>query len=167
MSIDAVSSVASSSVATSAARSSSSTLSDDTKKKLQALGLDPSKYTSETQAQLAIKDAQEKQEGTKKSGGSNPLESIIKTEVNSLASAMGIEIGSNDKLDDILNKISTQLTTLQASAGTDGTKLSNVNNYQNQFATITSELSQLEAARKMTGATALANYNKAALGLAA
>lgn len=164
MSIDAVSSVSTSSL--SSTSSSSSALSDDTKKKLEALGLDPTKYTTEAQAQAAITAAQEKQAQQSQQGGSNSYESI-KTEVNSLASTMGIEVGSNDKLEDILDKISTQITTLQASAGTDATKLADVNNYQAQYTTITSELSKIEAAKNMTGASALANYNKAALGLAA
>jgi hypothetical protein len=161
----AISSVSSSSVASTNNNSSSTALSDDTKNKLQALGLDPSKYTTEAQAQAAITQAQAQQQsqqsGTQKSGSSSF--STIKTEVQDLASKMGISVGSNDKMKDILGKISDKMSELQSTAGTDPTKLSELNGYQSQYTSISSELSQLEASRNMTGATALADYNKATL----
>ena len=164
MSVNAVGSVNSSSSA--ASTSSSSAISEDTKKKLQALGLDPSKYTSEAQAQTAITQAQaqqqSQQDGAKKSGGSGSF-ATIKTEVQDLASKMGVSVGNNDKASDILSNISDKISELQSSAGTDPTKLSELNGYQSQYTSISSELSQLEASRNMTGATALADYNKATL----
>ena len=160
MSVNAITSVRSSSVASS----SSSALSEDTKKKLQAVGLDPAKYTSETQAQQAIKEAEEKKEGHKKAQGANPFETI-KTEVQELASAMGLTVGGNDKISDIMSNISDKISELKSTAGSDQTKLSEIDGYNSQFTTISTELAQMEAAKSMKGATALANYNKAALGL--
>lgn len=149
---------------TTGASASSSVLSDDTKKKLQALGLDPSKYTSEAQAQQAIQDAQTKQESTRQSGNKGSFETI-KTEVQELAGSMGISAGSNDKISDIMSSISDKISELQSSAGSDQTKLSQVNSYNSQYTSITNEIAQMEAAKSMTGATALANYNKIALGI--
>ena len=162
---DAISAVSSN---TPTSSNTAATLSDDTKKQLQALGLDPSKYTSEAAAQQAITQAQSQQQeqGAQKSGGSSSFASM-KSEVQDLASKMGVEVGNNDKIDDILSNISSKIDSLQANAGTDPTKLSDVNGYQAQYSTISAELSQMQAARNMTGASALANYNKAALGLAA
>lgn len=163
MSISSVSSIGSSS-SSSTSSSTQSQLSEDTIKKLKELGLDPTQYKTEAQAQAAISSAQ--QATQKPQNGANSYDTI-KTEVTDLASQMGVEVGNNDKLDDILDKISTQINVLQASAGDDTEKLADVNNYQSEYAQISSELSQLEAARNMKGASALANYNKAALGLAA
>ena len=162
---DAISSIGSNSVANTSSKSSSTALSDDTKKKLQALGLDPSKYTTEAQAQAAITAAQaqqqSQQQGAQKPGGSSF--SSIKTEVQDLASKMGINVGNNDKTSDILNNISDKISELKSSAGTDPTKLSELNGYQSQYTSISSELSQLEASHNMTGATVLSDYNKATL----
>lgn len=159
MSVEAVNSVNGSN-SNNETNSSLSVLSEDTIKKLEALGLDPTKYTSEEQAEEAIAAAQQPQQTPQT--GSNSYDTI-KTEVDDLASQMGIDIGNKDTLDDILDKISTQITTLQADAGTDQTKLQDANNYQNEYTTISNELSQLEAAQNMTGATALASYNKASI----
>lgn len=161
MSVNAISSSFS---ASSASGSSTSQLSEDTKKKLQALGLDPTKYTSEAQAQAAIQEALARQTQQPPKPEAVNMDSI-KTEVQELASSMGVTVGSNDKIDDILNNISLKITELQASAGTDSSKLADVNSYQTKYTTIENELSQLKASKSMTGANALANYNKAALGL--
>lgn len=164
---DAISSVSSTSSASSASASSSTAISDDTKKKLLALGLDPSKYTTESQAEEAITEAQAKQQPQQAQKSGSSSFATIKTEVQELASKMGLNVGTNDKTSDILSKISDEINELQSTAGSDPTKASQANAYQSQYTTISSELSQLEAARNMTGATALGNYNKAAQGLAA
>jgi hypothetical protein len=161
---DAINAVNSSSQASS--NDSSTAITDDTKKELQALGLDPSKYTTEAQAEQAITQAQsQQQQGAQKSGGSNI--GTIKTEVQGLASKMGVSIGTNDKMSDILSKISDKLGDLQSSAGNDPTKLSQFNSYQSQYTSISSELSQMEASRsKITnGLDQMADSNKKALGL--
>lgn len=151
----------------SQANSASSALNSATKKKLEALGLDPKKYTTEAAAQEAITEAQAKQQPSPPPKPDGTSFETIKTKVQDLASKIGIAVGTNDKTADILTKISNQITELKSAAGTDASKLSAVNGYQSQYTTISSELSQLESAKNMTGASALANYNKAALGLAA
>lgn len=158
-----ISAISSNSASNTSKSGSASALSEDTQKKLKALGLDPTKYTSETQAQTAILEAQSKQEGPKQSGA--PGMSSIQTEIQDLASKMGLPVGNNDKMSDILGVISNKIDDLKAAAGTDVTKLSAVSDYQSQYTAISNELAQMEAAKKMTGASALANYNKAALGL--
>lgn len=93
MTINATGSVSGANHSINTSGASSSKLSEDTKKKLIALGLNPSDYTNETDAKAAI-TAKERQ----KQQGAN-------------------------------------------------------------------EVAQLQAAKNMTGATALGNYNKASLGL--
>lgn len=167
MSINSINSV---SGAGSASSSSSSKLLDETKDKLKQLGLDPSKYTSEAQAQAAITQAQAQiqQQGANKSAENNNQDKgSIKTQIQSLASKMGVVVGNNDKPKDILANISSKLDELKSAAGTDPTKLSELNEYQSQYTSISNEIAKKEAANNMTGANALANYNKASMGLAA
>lgn len=164
---DAISSVSSSSAAsTNSSSSSTSKISEDTKKKLQALGLDPDDYSSEAAAQSAITQAQQKQQSQQTPQSNSSMDSIV-TNVKSLASKMGAEIGNNDTPDDMLDKISTKISELTASAGTDESKKSEASVYQSEYDTLKGELDQAKAAMNMTGATALGNYNKAALNLAA
>jgi len=145
--------------------SSSTALTDATKKKLQDLGLDPSKYNTEALAQAAISQAQTQQQTQKPQKPSGSKDDSIKTEVQDLASKIGVIAGNNDKITDILSKISDKISELQTSAGTDPAKLAEVNSYQSQYTTISSEIAQKEAAKNMTGATAVASYNKVSLGL--
>jgi hypothetical protein len=145
--------------------SGASALSEDTKKKLKALGLDPTKYATEADAQLAIQETTSKQTAQKPAGADNFK--TVEEEAQALASEMGLPVGNNDKIDDIMDGISAKIEELQSSAGSDPTKLSQLNDYNNKYTTISNELAQLQAAKNMTGATALGNYNKASLGLAA
>lgn len=172
-----------SSISSSAASSSSSTttLSSDTKKKLQVLGLDSSKYKTEAQAQEAITQAQSQTSGTQtvKGGcasctncgkcgkGSTTNISSIQTSAKDLASKMGVSVGTKDELPDILSKISDKISELESSAGSDSTKLSDVDSYKKQFQTLAGKFEKISASQNMTGASALASYNKAALGLSA
>lgn len=147
--------------------SSSSALSEETKKKLKALGLEPTEYTSEAEAKAAIAKALAQQQGIEKPPqGSNPEETIINEAVE-LAAAVGVSgISKQDKMDDILDKISQKINEMQESAGSDQTKQANVKNFKDQYTEISDEYQKLHASKNMTGANAIANYNKVALGLA-
>lgn len=161
---DAISSINSSSVS-STSSSSSSAVKEETKKKLKALGLDPSKYTTETQAQAALTQAQEAQAAKQQKPTQGTSEDTIKDEISSLAANIGVSVGTNDKIDDIMDKVSAKIDELTSHAGTDSTKKSEADNYQKQYTTIANEYAQMQAAKNMTGATAMANYAKFALGL--
>lgn len=168
MSINSVNSINSTNAANSS--SSSSKLSEETQEKLKKLGLDPSKYNTEAQAQAAIAQmqAQLQQNGANKSAEHNKEgKDSIKNEIQSLASKMGIAIGNSHNPKDILANISSKLEELKSAAGTDPTKLSQLNDYQTQYTLISNEIAKKEASHNMTGANALANYNKASIGFAA
>lgn len=166
---DAISSVSGSS--SSSASSTSSVLSNETKSKLKALGLDPADYTSESAAKSAIAEATAKkaQEAQQTQSQSKPQRSgvleTVETNTKELASKMGISISTEDKLADIFDKISTKIDELQASAGTDASKKTDASGYKSEYSILYSEYSQATATQNMTGASALASYNKAALGL--
>lgn len=145
--------------------SSTTKLSEDTKKKLKELGLDPAQYSSEAEAQAAIAAKLHQQQGIdKKHSGDNGFKRI-EEEAQALAAQMGISVGSKDKIYDIMGKISDKISELESSAGSDKIKLAQVNDYSNRYRAIADELAQLQAAQNMTGATAMGNYNKASLGL--
>ena len=166
---DAISSVSSNSAASSSSNSSSAAkISDETKKKLEALGLDPSKYTSEAAAQAAITEAQQAQQAQQAQAqpkNSGTSMETIEDSVKNLASKMGVPVGNNDKVDDILGNLSDKISELKTSAGTDETKKTEATAYDNEYFTLNAEYTQATAAQNMTGATAVAVYNKAALGL--
>jgi hypothetical protein len=165
---DAISSVSSSSVSSTSSNSSSSENSTlkKLKEQLQALGVDVSNITTVAQAQQKLSEVQNSQSGSKKPQGNSSMDTII-TNVKSLASKIGVELSDNDKPDDMMDKISTKISELTASAGTDETKKSEASAYETEYKTLNDELNQAKSAMNMTGATALGNYNKAALGLAA
>ncbi len=165
---DAISSVSSSSVASSS--SSTSKLSESTKKKLEALGLDPTKYTSEAAAQAAITSAQKAQQAQQTQAQGQPQDDsssidTIETNVKSLAANMGLSVGNDDEIDDIFDNISNKISELQSAAGTDETKKAELSSFQSQYSALSSEYAQAMATKNMTGASALASYNKASLGL--
>lgn len=163
MPVNAVSSLGGASFAGSASGASSK-ISEDTKKKLLALGLNPADYKNETDAQAAIAAHQhQQQEGTKKAGGGDFKR--IEEEAQALAAEMGVAVGQNAKINDIMDKISSKLSELESNSGSDSTKTAQINDFSNKFTTISNELAQLQASKNMTGATALGNYNKASLGL--
>jgi len=161
--VSSISAISSGSTAISG--SSSTAITSDIKKKLQALGLDPSKYSTEAQAQAAITQAQAQQQPPQKPSGSK--DDSIKTEVQDLASKMGITAASEDKISDILTKISDKISELRASAGTDPTKQAEADSYEYQYTTLSNDFSQKESSKsKLTGTLeGLANYNKASLAL--
>lgn len=156
--------------------SSSQKLTEETKKKLEALGLDPSKYKTEAEGKAALVGAQTTQtaqaaQSMQVQGQQPPpppaSAQSIKAEVEDLAAKVGVSIGSTDKPNDILTKISDKIAELKAAAGTDQTKLAEVQGYQGQYDTINAEITQMQASKSKISGTlnALANYNKAALGL--
>lgn len=166
---NSINAISSSSISNSGS-SSSTALSEETKAKLQALGIDTKDIKTEAKGQEELKEAKEKQSAQKAAPAKKDnSEKTMKTEAQDLASQVNVPVGNNDTMDTILSNISTKLDELKSSAGTDPTKLADVDNYQKQFASISSEYSQMQVSKAMISNSlqGLAAYNKAALGLAA
>lgn len=161
----AISSISSVSVASSSSASSSSALTEDTKKKLEALGIDTSNIKTETEGQQKLKEAQAAQASAQQKPQSNTSMEIVEDNAKSLASKIGAVVGNDDKIDDIFDKISTKISDLKASAGNDETKKSAAEAFDSEYNTLYSEYNRVLSSMKMTGATALGNYNKVALGI--
>jgi len=166
---DSISAVSSASAASSTSSSSSTKLTAATKTQLEALGVDTTNITSETEGQTALKAAQAKSDAQQKAkaaagGGS---EDSIKASAQTLASEMGVSVSSTDTTDDILSNISAKLSELKASAGDDQVKLAELEQYQSEFDTLSTsytnmQTSQAQLSNSMSG---LATYNKASLNL--
>ena len=161
----------SSSVSTS---SSSSQLTDATKKKLEALGIDTAKIKTETEGLAKLKEAQASQASQAAQasaapppppGGISPED--VKTEAKALAASIGVSVGQSDKINDILNKISTKISEMKASAGTDESKKSEVEGFYAQYQAVYTDYQEIESKKSMLSNSldALANYNKIRLGL--
>lgn len=141
--------------------SSASSLSQETIKRLKALGLNPADYKSEADAQAAIiQAAKEKHQAHGHTGGTSMK--TVEKEANALASAMGISTAQNASVSDVLNAIVAKLEALKA---TSATKQSEFLGFQSKYESIKSEYLQLISTQNMTGAMAQGAYNKAALGL--
>lgn len=149
--------------------SGSTKLTEETKKKLQALGIDTSNIKTEAEGQAALKEAMAKQAAANHhhDPSKSMSEKTIEDQAKSLASQMGVSVGNNDTLDVILSNISNKIDELQSSAGNDQTKLADLNNYKAKFATLSDEFSQLTVSRSMINNSlqGMANYNRASLGL--
>lgn len=155
----------------SASGSSAAPLSEATKKKLEALGIDTTKIKTENEGQLKLKEAQSgqashavKQRQQKSNGGSETQ--ALTEQAKALAAQVGVSISSKDELPDILVKISDKLSDMVVQSAKDPQKLQQIKQYESQFASIAGEFLNLEAKiqekqTKLTGSMdSLASYNK-------
>lgn len=158
MSINSISSLTS---ATSSC--STSQLSEETKQKLIALGIDPTNIKTELQAQNIIKQvealkSQNKTASSTQKGQASNNE--ILAAAKQLATQVGVNVSKTDTIDDILDNIS-------AAIGKMDSKEPNTKYYQERLAVIQSEYAQnqmsLSSLNNMMAA--VATSNKIALGL--
>ncbi len=147
----------------------SNALTEATKRKLEALGVDTSNILTESEGQLRLQEAlaklaiAEAQNLQYKCAG-NPNVSI-EDKAKDLATSIGIETGNQDKIEFILRKISEALMGVMIAAGKDESKLNKYEDYKNQYDDICSQYAQATASENMTGATAMGYYNKMLFGL--
>jgi len=170
MSNESISALTSASSVSTASSSSTTKLSAATKSKLEAMGIDTTNITTEVQGQTALKAAELKKEAAaQKAGGAqgNSSEASIKADAKSLASQVGASVADDDSIDDIMSKISSKIRELRASAGTDESKLAEIEGYQTQLDSISSTYSAMQTsqAQLSSSMSGLASYNKASLNL--
>ena len=146
-------------------------LSEETKRKLQALGIDVTNVTSEAQAQMLITAAQSRQQVQKTDNSnkdttcSSELELI--TKAKTLAKKMGVSVSQNSTMSEILTSLSNKISTLTAQAGNNQTKTNEIQQFrteltslQNEYSTLTQSQNSIFSAMNMS-----ANLNKFLLGL--
>lgn len=152
MSLNVINSV--SSAVSTIGQNSTNSLSEETKKKLKALGVDVSKITSESEGQQALAEAQAKQAPKQ----AQPAQETIKTQVDSLASSIGVNVSNQDKISDILTKISNELSVLKAEAANDPKKLADLKGFQDKYTSVSNAYQQEQSLKK--GMDATASYNR-------
>jgi hypothetical protein len=164
--VSGINSVSSNASQTAAAATN---LSSTTKSLLQSLGIDATSITSEAQAKVAIAQAKEKKpaQGQQKTGASQSSDQTVKQDAQSLAAQLGVVVGTDDEVDEILDKISTAIDTLQSAAGQDPVKLQQVKQYQTSYALIDKEYEQQEAnkTKLQNSMNAMAAYNMASIAI--
>ena len=125
-----------------------SELSAATKAQLEAIGIDPSTVSSESQAQALIANTNG---ASFKSmlGGQNKTNSSDDTylrEAKSLASSIGVTYSSSDSIEDILSNISSKLNQMMSAAQMNPSQMQMIQMYRSQLDQISSNYSQAQSA---------------------
>ena len=142
-----INSVASTTITTKTTEQESE-LSAATKAQLEAIGIDPSTVSSESQAQALIANANG---ASFKSmlGGQNKTNSSDDTylrEAKSLASSIGVTYSSSDSIEDILSNISSKLNQMMSAAQMNPSQMQMIQMYRSQLDQISSNYSQAQSA---------------------
>jgi len=167
-SINSISGAGAASSIASGSSSSAQKLTDDTKKKLEELGVDTTGITTEAQGQIALLQAQQAQGGEKAHSGGGGKEAMenIKSQATALAAKVGVQVSSDEKISDIMAAIGPAIDAKVSAAGNDQTKIAEVQELQSEYDSISSSLSNMQAQHQakqaqLTGSLeGLANYNK-------
>lgn len=145
-------------------------LSEETKRKLLALGIDPSTVKSETEAQALIATVKQKVDKTSNESTSQNTccssECELISKAKQLAAKIGVPTSNNDSLKNLIDKISTKLSAIsnvvQTSQETD-----KITGYKNELNSIENEYSQINTNQNslLTAMNISANMNKIFLKL--
>ena len=146
-------------------------LSEETKRKLQALGIDVTNVTSEAQAQMLITAAQSRQQVQKTDNSnkdttcSSELELI--TKAKTLANKMGVSVSQNSTMSEILTSLSNKISTLTAQAENNQTKTNEIQQFRTELTSLQNEYSTLIQSQNsiFSVMNMSANLNKFMLGL--
>lgn len=144
----------------------SSNLSEETKRKLRELGVEPSTVANEFQAQQLIKILEQKLEQVHKSASfgnarkatSGEAELIAKAKA--LANQVGISVSSTDSLSDIFSKIKAKINTMEAQGQDIKAYKSELSALEDKYSTVQQNQSSMLSAMNYT-----ASLNKYMLGL--
>lgn len=144
----------------------SSNLSEETKRKLRELGVEPSTVANEFQAQQLIKILEQKLEQVHKSASfgnarkatSGEAELIAKAKA--LANQVGISVSSTDSLSDIFSKIKAKINKMEAQGQDIKACKSELSALEDKYSTVQQNQSSMLSAMNYT-----ASLNKYMLGL--
>lgn len=145
----------------------SNQLSEATKAKLEALGIDPTTVTSEAEAQSLIAQVESMSKTDKARPQSGSSDMALLTKAKELAEDVGAKVSERDNLDDICKKISEKIEQLAQQYASDPVAMNKLADYQRELSSIDSRYSSkidtqdsIFAAMNMISAS-----NKYALGL--
>lgn len=148
---------------------SGSRLSEETKRKLRRLGIEPSTVTSEAQAQALITKLEQKLEQVHKTANSSNAQQATSSEAEMIAKAkalaaqVGVSVSSSESLSDIFSKISKKLESITKG----GDSLKEVKGYKSELSSLEDEYSTIQQSQNSmySAMNYTANMNKYILGL--
>lgn len=144
----------------------SSNLSEETKRKLRELGVEPSTVANEFQAQQLIKTLEQKLEQVHKSASfgnarkATTGEAELIAKAKALANQVGISVSSTDSLSDIFSKIKAKINTMEAQGQDIKAYKSELSALEDKYSTVQQNQSSMLSAMNYT-----AILNKYMLGL--
>lgn len=143
-----------------------SNLSEETKRKLRELGVEPSTVANEFQAQQLIKTLEQKLEQVHKSASfgnarkATTGEAELIAKAKALANQVGISVSSTDSLSDIFSKIKAKINTMEAQGQDIKAYKSELSALEDKYSTVQQNQSSMLSAMNYT-----ASLNKYMLGL--
>lgn len=147
-------------------------LNEETKRKLKALGIDPSTVTSESQAKILIANAEQKQKSvnnTQKTDSKTicSSESEILSKAKQLAQKLGVNISSEKSVDEILAGLYEKVSTMISSEEPQSQDPKDLQNIQAEIDALRNEYSSVKQSQNSiyTMLNMTANINKYMLGL--
>ena len=144
-----------------------SSLSNETKAKLEALGITATNGMTESEAQSKI--AQKEAENNPQNGSQhgNSSESEILAEAKALASSVGVSVGSNADVSEILDDIGAELEEMLEEAETNPSVLSQISSYLSQLTSLDDRYETLQNSQSSmySAMNMISTNNKIALGL--
>lgn len=141
--------------------SGSNVLSEETRRKLRALGIDPSTVASEAQAQILIAKAQNIQavQKTVKTNAQNSCtsEQELRYKAKMLALKIGVSIKNETPLEEILKLISVKLEQLSEDTDSKPQKINFINACKEELAQISNQYSVVK--QNVNAVYASMNFN--------
>lgn len=146
-----------------------SNLSDNTKKELEALGINATDDMSEAEAQSKISKAkQEKQSGNQNTkGNENHSEFEVKSDAKNLASKLGLCVSDDADVEDILNDIGYEIEDMLSQAEKNPSILSTISQYLSELVDLDEQYENITTLQRdyNNAMNMIATNNKISLGL--
>lgn len=164
-----ISAVNAGSSAASEAVTKKSSLSNDTKAKLESLGITATEGMTESDAQAKIAAAEEQENSQNGEGQQqgNSSEAEIMADVKSLASKVGVSVASDADVSEILDDISSELEVMLEEAETNPAILSQLSAYLSELTGLDDQYQSIQnsQASMYSAMNMISTNNKIALGL--
>ena len=160
-----ISSINAGSSAASEALSKKTNLSQETKSRLEALGIAVTDGMTESQAQakIAAKEAEQKSDNKQ----DNPSESEVLSEARTLASEVGVQVSSDEDINDILDDIGSELEAMLEDAEGNPAVLAQLSTYLNRLNNLEDKYDNIQTSQNnmYSPMNMISTNNKIALGL--
>lgn len=165
-----INSVNAGSTAASETAVKTTSLSDSTKRELEALGITASDGMTESQARQKINAAKNEKgadTGAGQQGGSDASETEILSDAKTLAAAVGVSVASDADVSEILDDISTELEAMLEEAENNPGMLSIISSYLSELTSLDEQYDSLQSfqTNMYNSMEMTATNNKLALGL--